>query len=264
MKRVQKHMLIGVAACMFAVGGAVSAKAQIDPDNDELAYTMSVNVGGRFGFSTWAKKIVGDLDPGIFGDEWNGRPLHFNLVWSGGRYKSLENSTDTEGTWYCLFFSMDSSESYRLRVTTTPIDPSLSKGILLTAGFAAEDMYKEIDPFGIEVFYSDDPVVDNTEYIGQDVALSETGFNPPYEKTVYSWDDCQSGQLLYRNTVDGLTRIVRCYVSVFDWFAEWDPRAAAQKALASGDDPIIAPIQDVPAGLTSATGTITFTMEPAS
>jgi len=224
---------------------------------------MNVNIGTRFSLATWASKVKGDVDPGLFGTDWGedgSKPLDFNLDWRGGMYKSVEDPSDkedSEGIWYCLFFSMDAGESYRLRVQTSAIPAALSKGIILTAGFASADQYREEDEFGIYHYYDDSPVVSG-ETIANGVALSDSNFTPAYNDTAYSWLECQTGQVLYRNTTAGITRIARCYVSVFDYFASWDSKYAGQQQMIA--DGRIAPITAATPG--TQPGTITFTMEP--
>lgn len=235
----------------------------VDGNGDPIAtLDMSVTVNPRLNFGVWGKKLTGDVDPGIAAgtpidyDENTGEmtPIDFELGYEGSSYK------DVNGNWYCLFFAMDSGNSYSLQasasIETKPGADDVFKGILVQPGFAAGDQFTQEGDFGI-IYYYDDSTVQAGETIGRAQALAEDpNFAASYEKVTYSVNSLRTPTNIYSNNTTGITRIMRVYISAMDLKADGQTDYAAQQSLINSGE--IAPIENVPEG--DYAGTLTFTM----
>lgn len=227
---------------------------------DQQGFVISVSVPSSLSFGTWCKRMTGDQDPGIQGVKHSSTNLAFDkLEWSptAGSFQQPKNK------WYAIFLSMEAPEAYKLSVqTSTTGNDDVDKGIVITFDSAIPDGVNGGD------YYTD--IFGNK--IGDQSPLQAGKENVPsakknYANAVNSLYELKTKKVVYSNSVPDVNRIIRCYVSVFSYFNEFNPEHAGKNeilGIGSGTDPKpnINPIVKG-SGLNSTSGSITFTMAPA-
>lgn len=243
MKKVIASLLF-----MFMFVGSIGFNAYAL--EDDKTFTVAATVTEKFSFATWVKRMSGPQDPGDAnqGSAYPFDDLNFGtLVWEDGRCKAAN------GRWYAIFFGMDANKDtgYELYVEATDIasaSSNISDSVMLTADFQEGDVWDPGDGVDPNTVVDDDPYVSTEEIVKNPLA----NYADATRSVAKIITDESNHFTIYRTTAPK-SRIVRCYVSIFDY---QDPNnGGVSKAVM---DSVGSPLTSADPG--DYTGSITFTM----
>lgn len=203
--RIQLIVAILLSACFSSTTLFADTEATI---------TMTARAGEICELNTWVKRMSAGQTQPEQGADYPFDNLDFGtLVWEDGRCKA------PSGRWYAIFLAMNSNNAngYNLTVETTGMDNgsggNISDSIMLTGDFQEADKYSSSD---------DDAYVESEETVLRSSMNAGSNY-AEYIAATRSLDKIinqEANQFQIYNTTKPKNRIVRCYVSVFNYHAE--------------------------------------------